>query len=60
MIGKAIAWNLKPDFKDAMGPKQVGAGHQARAESAIHVMCSICQEKNNDEVLLIDAFTSLN
>eukprot|EP00794_Sanderia_malayensis_P000855 gene855-147_t len=42
IIGKAIAWDLKPDFKEAAGPIQVCAGHQAGAESAIHAMLSTC------------------
>ena len=63
IIGKAIAWDLKPDFKVTAGPIQVCAGHQAGAESAIHAMCSIFQDENTEGVLLIDAsnaFNSLN
>ena len=63
IIGKAIAWDLKPNFTIAACPIQVCADHQAGAESAIHAMCSMFQEENIEEVLLIDAsnaFNSLN
>ena len=60
IIGKAIAWDLKPDFTVAAGPIQVFAGHQAGAESAVHAMCSIFQEENTEGVLLIDASNALN
>ena len=55
IIGKAIAWDLEPDFKVAASPIQVCAGHQASAKSAIHAMCSTFQEENTEGVLLIDA-----
>ena len=60
ITGKAIAWDLKPDFKVAAGPIQVCAGHQAGAESAIHAMCSTFQEENTEGVLLIDASNAFN
>ena len=63
IIGKATAWDLKPDFKVAAGPIQVCAGHQAGAKSAIYAMCLIFQEEISEGVLLIDAsndFNSLN
>ena len=63
IVGKAIAWDLKIDFKEAVGPIQVRAGHQAGAEAAIHAMQTIFQEENTEGVLLIDAsnvFNSMN
>ena len=53
----------KQDFEEATGPVQVCAGHEARAEAAIHAMHQIWDEKNTEEILLIDAsnaFNSLN
>ena len=60
ITGKAIAWDLKPDFKVAAGPIQVCASHQAGAESAIHAMCSIFQEESTEGVLPIDASNAFN
>ena len=60
IVGKAIAWDLKIDFKEAAGPIQVCAGHQAGAEAAIHAMQTIFQEENTEGVLLIDASNAFN
>ena len=46
IIGKAKAWDLKPDFKVAVGPTQVCAGHQAGTETAIHSVCYSFYKKN--------------
>ena len=60
IVGKAIAWDLKIDFKEAAGPIQVCAGHQAGAEAAIHAMRTNFQEENTEGVLLIDASNAFN
>ena len=60
IVGKAIAWDLKIDFKEAAGPIQVCAGHQAGAEAAIDAMQTIFQEENTEGVLLIDASNAFN
>ena len=52
--------DLKIDFKEAVGPIQVCAGHQAGAEAAIHAMQTIFQEENTEGVLLIDASNAFN
>ena len=51
MVGKRLVSELKQDLKEAAGPIQVCAGHEAGAEAAIHAMQSIFDE---------DAFNSLN
>ena len=52
LIGRAIASELKQDFKEAAGPIQVCTGHKAGSEAAIHAMHEIFQEENS----LIDAY----
>ena len=63
MVGKLLVGELKQDLKEAAGPIQVCAGHEAGAEAAIHAMQSIFDEDNTQGILLIDAtnaFNSLN
>ena len=51
---------MKQDIKEAAGPIQVGAGHQAGPEAAIHTMKTIFQEDQTEGVLLIDASNAFN
>ena len=63
LFGKLFVGELKQDLKDAAGPIQVCAGHEAGAETAIHAMQFIFDEDNTQGILLIDAanaFNSLN
>ena len=63
LVGKLLVGELKQDLKEAAGPVQVCAGHEAGAEAAIHAMQSIFDEDNTQGILLIDAtnaFNSLN
>ncbi|CAB4008017.1 Hypothetical predicted protein [Paramuricea clavata] len=63
LVGKALTKEFKQDFKEATGPIQVCAGHEAGAEAAIHAMQQVWEEKNTEGILLIDAsnaFNSLN
>ena len=63
LVGKLLVGELKQDLKEAAGPIQVCAGHEAGAEAAIHAMQSIFDKDNTQGILLIDAtnaFNSLN
>ena len=63
LVGKLLVGELKQDLKEAAGPIQVCAGHEAGAEAAIHAMQSIFDEDNTQDILLIhatNAFNSLN
>ncbi len=63
LVGKALTKEFKQDFKEATGPIQVCAGHEAGAEAAIHAMQQVWEEENTEGILLIDAsnaFNSLN
>ena len=55
LVGKLLVGELKQDLKEAAGPIQVCAGHEAGAEAAIHAMQSIFDEDNTQGILLIDA-----
>ena len=62
LVGKLLV-QIKQDLKEAAGPIQVCAGHEAGAEAAIHAMQSIFDEDNTQGIFLIDAtnaFNSLN
>ena len=51
---------MKQDIKEAAGPVQVCADHQADPEAAIHAMKTIFQEDQTEGVLLIDTSNALN
>ena len=60
IIGKVIAWSVNTEIKEAAGPLQTCAGHNAGSEAAIHAMRNIFENESTDAVLLIDAENAFN
>ena len=60
VVGKAVAWTLKSEIREAAGPLQTCANHGAGAEAAIHSMQKIFGYEETDAVLLIDARNAFN
>ena len=54
-MGKMVSGFLKEEIKEAAGPLQVCAGHNAGAEAVIHAMSQVFEEEGTDGILLIDA-----
>ena len=52
-MGKTVSGFLKEEIKEAAGPLQVSAGHNAGAEAAIHAMSQVFVEEGTDGILLI-------
>ena len=59
-MGKTVSGFLKEEIKEAAGPLQVCAGHNAGAEAAIHAMSQVFVEEGTDGILLIDASNAFN
>ena len=59
-MGKTVSGFLKEEIKEAAGPLQVCAGHNAGAEAAIHAMSQVFAEEGTDGILLIDASNAFN
>ena len=59
-MGKTVSGFLKEEIKEAAGPLQVCAGHNAGAEAAIHTMSQVFVEEGIDGILLIDASNAFN
>ena len=59
-MGKTVSGFLKEEIKEAAGPLQVCAGHNAGAEAAIHAMSQVFDEEGTDGILLIDASNAFN
>ena len=59
-MGKTVSGFLKEEIKEAAGPLQVCAGHNAGAEAAIHAMSQVFEEEGTDGILLIDASNAFN
>ena len=55
ILGKTVSSFLKEEIKEAAGPLQVCAGHNAGVEAAIHAMSQVFEEEGTDGILLIDA-----
>ena len=60
IVGKTVSGFLKEEIKEAAGPLQVCAGHNAGAEAAIHAMSQVFVEEGTDGMLLIDASNAFN
>ena len=60
IVGKTVSGFLKEEIKEAAGPLQVCAGHNAGAEAAIHAMSQVFDEEGTDGILLIDASNAFN
>ena len=63
IIGKAIAFAINDEIKDAAGPLQLCAGHISGCEAAVHAMRQVFEAPETDAVILVDAsnaFNSLN
>ena len=60
IVGKTVSGFLKEKIKEAAGPLQVCAGHNAGAEAAIHAMSQVFVEEGTDGILLIDASNTFN
>ncbi|PFX23725.1 hypothetical protein AWC38_SpisGene11699 [Stylophora pistillata] len=58
--GKTVSCFLKEEIKEAAGPLQVCAVHNAVAEAAIHAMSHVFEEEGTDGILLIDASNAFN
>lgn len=54
-MGKTVSGFLKGGIKEAAGPLQVCAGHNAGAEAVIQAMSQVFEEEGIDGILLIDA-----
>ena len=50
-MGKTVSGFLKEEIKEAAGPLQVCAGHNAGAEAAIHAMSQVFVEEGTDRIL---------
>ena len=59
-MGKTVSGFLKEEIREAAGPLQVCAGHNAGAEAAIHAMSQVFVEEGTDGILLIDASNAFN
>ena len=55
ILGKTVSGFLKEEIKEAAGPLQVCADHNAGVEAAIHAMSQVFEEEGTDGILLIDA-----
>ena len=60
IVGKTVSGFLKEEIKEAAGPLQVCAGHNAGAEAAIHAISQVFVEEGTDGILLIDASNAFN
>ena len=60
IVGKIISTHANSDIREAAGPLQTCAGHNAGAESAIHAMRKAFENESSDAVLLIDAKNAFN
>jgi hypothetical protein len=64
IIAQAVMSVLKEDIRNAAGPLQLCAGHEAGCEAAIHAINDIFNSPTNEAVILVDAtnaaFNSLN
>ena len=63
IAGKVIVSVLKSEVIDYSSSLQVCAGQEAGIEAAVHSLNSMCNDENNDAMLLVDAsdaFNSLN
>ena len=60
IVGKTVSGFLKEEIKEAAGPLQVCAGHNAGAEAAIHAMSQVFEEEGTDGILLIDTSNAFN
>ena len=49
-MGKTVSGFLKEEIKEAAGPLQVCAGHNAGAEAAIHAMSQVFVEEGTDGI----------
>ena len=59
-MGKTVSGFLKVKTKEAAGPLQVCAGHNAGVEAAINAMSQVFVEEGTDGILLIDASNAFN
>ena len=57
---KTVSGFLKEEIKEAAGPLQVCAGHNAGVEAAIHAMRQVPVAEGTDGILLIDASNAFN
>ncbi len=60
IVGKTIAWSLRDEVQEAVGPLQVSSGIKGGAEAAIHAMRSIFNADTTDAVILVDASNAFN
>ena len=60
VVGKTVSGFLKEEVKEAVGPLQVCAGHNAGAEAAIHATSQVFEEEGTNGILLIDASNAFN
>ena len=60
IVGKTIAWSLRDEVQEAVGPLQVSSGIKGGAEAAIHAMRSIFDADDTDAVILVDASNAFN
>ncbi|CAM1312562.1 Uncharacterised protein r2_g2302 [Pycnogonum litorale] len=60
IIGKAILRITVKCIKEAAGPLQLCAGHEAGCEADIHAMNDIMEETEFEGVLLVDASNAFN
>ena len=60
IVGKTGSSFLKEEIKEAAGPLQVCAGHNAGAETTIHAMGQVFVEEGRDGILLIAASNDFN
>ena len=60
IVGKTIAWSLRDEVQEAVGPLQVSSGIKGGAEAAIHAIRSIFEADTTDAVILVDASNAFN
>ena len=60
IVEKAVSGFLKEEIKEATGPPQVCAGHNAGVEAAILAMSQVFEEEGTDGILLIYASNAFN
>ena len=60
IIGKTIAWTLKDDILEAVGPLQTPTGLKNGAEASIHSVQETFTNQKTDAVILVDAKKALN
>ena len=58
-MGKTVSGFLKEEIKEAAGPLQFCAGHNA-GEAAIYAMSEVFDEEGTDGILPIDASNAFN